>query len=762
MAHIESRKRPVAHSIGLANSIGLGGTLMAGLLAPAVHAADDADVAELSKVSVEASQKPGYKADSLSTKFTAPVKDTPQTMQIIGAGLLHDQQAATLTDALRNSPGVGTFYAGENGNSTTGDAVRMRGFDSSGSIYVDGVRDMGSVSRDTFNTEQIEVVKGAAGSDYGRTSPSGSINLMTKQAFLGSALGGTVSVGTDEQKRATLDANQAMGDNSAARLNLMVQKSGVAGRDEIENKRWGIAPSVAFGLDTDTRVYLNYQHVQQRNIPDGHVPTVGLSGYSSPDESVPEWDDAPKVDSENFYGTHDDHDDVDMDMATVIVEHNFSGDTLLRNVTRWGKTDQEYALSAFMSRSFTTASGDPATLDNLDEWEISRLVNTKDQTNTIVTNQTALVTSLYTGDVKHTLSAGLELTREKLETDGVTGAADDVNLYNPDDSADITLTRTGAGSEGKTTTKAVYLFDTVEIGESWLLSGGVRYDTYRTEFESTAVCGGRRGPDCAGAPEGTVLPSVDADTDGNLFSWKLGAMYRFSNGLNTYVNYALAQQPPGGSNMQLSNSERSADNSDYDPQESRTTEIGAKWTTADDRLLLTAAVYRTKVSNEVEQDESDGTYHQNGEKRVQGIELSAVGAITDNWDISAGFTTMKATVEEGSADAQDSSDNLTYNPEKAFTSWTSYQFSALTIGGGLRYVDGLKRGTDGSVGTPEETAGYTVVDLMAGYDISSDLGLQLNVYNLFDREYIASINKSGYRYTPGAPRSAMLALNWQF
>ncbi|WP_458031950.1 TonB-dependent receptor plug domain-containing protein, partial [Klebsiella pneumoniae] len=74
-----------------------------------------------------------------------------------------------LTDALKNVPGVGAFFAGENGNSTTGDAIYMRGADTSNSIYVDGIRDIGSVSRDTFNTEQVEVIKGPSGSDYGRS-----------------------------------------------------------------------------------------------------------------------------------------------------------------------------------------------------------------------------------------------------------------------------------------------------------------------------------------------------------------------------------------------------------------------------------------------------------------------------------------------------------------------------------------------------------------------------------------------------------------
>src|SRR3546814_13342222 len=121
-------------------------------------------------------------SSDLSPKFTQPLVDTTQTIQVIGSDLFNEQGATTLTEALRNSPGVGTFYVGENGNTTTGDAVYMRGFDTSGSIFVDGIRDLGSISRDVFNIEQIEVAKGPAGPDNGRTAPSGAINLATKHA----------------------------------------------------------------------------------------------------------------------------------------------------------------------------------------------------------------------------------------------------------------------------------------------------------------------------------------------------------------------------------------------------------------------------------------------------------------------------------------------------------------------------------------------------------------------------------------------------
>lgn len=156
-------------------------------------------------------------------------------------------------------------------------------------------------------------------------------------------------------------------------------------------------------------------------------------------------------------------------------------------------------------------------------------------------------------------------------------------------------------------------------------------------------------------------------------------------------------------------------------------------------------------------------YYQIGKKRVQGVELSAVGKITENWAVSAGFTTMNASVLSGSAVAQDGSSDLAYTPKKAFTSWTSYLLPfGLTIGGGARYNGEMLRGTDGAIGTPAYTEAYWVFDAMASYPVSKNFDLRLNVYNLFDKDYVAAINKSGYRYTPGTPRSAMITANIRF
>jgi catecholate siderophore receptor len=166
------------------------------------------------------------------------------------------------------------------------------------------------------------------------------------------------------------------------------------------------------------------------------------------------------------------------------------------------------------------------------------------------------------------------------------------------------------------------------------------------------------------------------------------------------------------------------------------------------------------VTNLVAQDPVDQQYYQIGRQRVQGVELGAIGRITPYWAVSAGYTIMDAKVARGNALAQNGSDDLPYTPKSAFTAWSTWQLPHhITIGGGARYAGEMHRGRDGALGTPAFTEAYWVFDAMATYAINRHAILQLNVYNLFDKDYVPAINKSGYRYTPGTPRSALLTLN---
>ncbi|KAF1711178.1 TonB-dependent siderophore receptor [Pseudoxanthomonas kalamensis DSM 18571] len=770
MTHIKSRKhapRSQRTQPSLATATLLTGLALTTPIVAAQEAPDGArEATTLDGVQVKGVR--GYKAERLaSPKFTQDLQDTPQTIQIITDDLFNQQGATTLTEALRNSPGVGTFYVGENGNTTTGDTVYMRGFDTSSSIFVDGVRDLGSISRDVFNIEQVEVEKGPAGTDNGRSAPTGAINMVSKQANLHDAIAASLSAGSDGQQRGTGDWNHGFAGlpGSALRINAMWQDSDAPGRDHVNGSRWGIAPSLGFGLDGDTRLFLNLLYVKQDNVPDGGVPTIGLPGWE-PQAGLENLIGHP-VDPENFYGTRSDHDDVTAQMATLRFEHDFSDALKLTNTARWGQTEQDYLLTAFMTTGGATGNVQASDPDDLSTYTVNRSLPTfKDQTNTIVTDQLNLRADFATGGVEHNLSTGLEFTREELETRGQ-GASNGsswpaASLYDPDwDVTGLTWAHTGAHSRGRTTTWSAYLFDTLKFGERFLLTAGLRLDRYDTEFQSSAVCGGRGGPACGDNPAGTVLPSVDADVSDTLFNWKLGAVYKPVESLSLYANFALSQQPPGGSSLELSASANNANNPIYDPQEADTWEIGAKWELLHN-LALNLALFQTDVTNEVISDGAGG-YYQQGEKQVKGVELSTVGQLTENWSISAGYTRMDTQIEQGPTITSDGTPNLTYTPEEAFTSWTSYHFPfGLTVGGGVRYSGEMHRGTDGAAGTPKTTKSYTVWDAVASYEVSDSLTLRLNAYNLFDKQYVAAINKSGYRYTPGTPRTFLLSADFRF
>ena len=720
---------------------------------------------QLPTIQVKGHRNP-YKIDAVqSPKFSQSLLDTPQTINVIGSEIIQQQGATTLAEALRNSPGVGTFYVGENGSTSTGDAIYMRGFDTSGSIFVDGVRDLGSISRDVFDVEQVEVTKGPDGTEYGRTAPTGAVNMVSKQPGSRDRMSASLSYGSGDRKRATADWNDAISEHAAFRLNVMGQKSGVAGRHDITNNRWGAAPSLAFGLGTPTTVYIDYLHVDHSNVPDGGVPTIGLPGYASPDPARPFLGDAPRVDPSNFYGTDADHDRVKADMFTVIVRHDFENGAALHDTLRWGRTHQDYLLTSFMGsadRLLTPEPQDPST------WTIARSNPTfKDQTNRILANQTNLTTSFATGPVEHDLSTGIELAREEIGTGG-TGALEGstwtpANLYHPDPhtATGLVIGDTGAWSRGHTNTVAAYLFDTLHFGEHWLATAGARVDHYSTDFQSVLPCGtSRRAPACGTDPVGTPVPAVDADKGGNLYGYKLGVVYKPVERGSVYANFAVSAEPPGGDNLALSASANSADNPIFDPQRARATEIGTKWDVFGDQLRVTAALYRTVVTNLVVQDPVDLQYYQIGRQRVQGIELGAIGRITRNWALSAGYTIMDAKVMRGNALTQNGSDDLPYTPKSAFTAWSTWRLPHhVTIGGGARYSGKMQRGHDGALGTPAFTESYWVFDAMASYAIDRHTMLQLNLYNLFAKNYVAAINKSGYRYTPGTPRSALLTLN---
>ncbi len=741
----------------------------------AMAAQDDASQAQLNlpgtSVTSTAEREVPYKAKrSANAKMTEDLLNTPKTVQVIKKEVLREQGANSLMEALRNTPGI-TMQLGENGNTSAGDTFMMRGFSTQNSTFVDGVRDLGAVSRDVFNLEQVEVVKGAAGSDIGRGASSGYINLVSKLPTLEDAISGTLGYGTADKSNLTADINQSMSDNSALRLNLMRRDGDVDGRDTVENSSYGVAPALAFGLETDTRLYLYSQHVRQNNIPDGGISTIGMDGFYNADARL---NAGAEVDSDNFYGSGSDYEDVEADMFTVKFEHDLNDVTTLRNTSRIGKTTTDRILTGINTLSANNSSN-PA------NWTVTRSRQLTDQENEIAANQTNLNTEFFTFGLRNTLATGVEFMRESQRTesgatanqviDGVTYVAvavPNANLYDPNAHDGMGKPyKSGVYSDGTTDTAAFYAFDTLHLDEQWSVNAGVRFEHYRTDSKGASLV----SIASTTATNDYLLTPYDLDSSDDLTSWNTGVVFKPLENGSIYLSYANSLTPPGSANFALSTSESSDSQPNLDPQETEHVELGTKWDLLDDRLNLTAAVYRTENTNQVSYDALSDSYQQDGKIRVTGVELGMVGQITNFWQVSAGIASMDTKqLDQASHNATTGvtteNSGVRWSPDLTATLWTSYTLGDFTLGGGARYVGDQDRliaeGASSSTTNMPEIPSYWVADAMAAYRINENVNLRLNVYNLFDEEYIATLNNSGARAVLGTPRSAMLTTEFDF
>jgi catecholate siderophore receptor len=698
------------------------------------------------KVSVQATEEPTPKVDRVSSpKFTQDLIDTPQTIAVVSKEVLHQQGATTLSQALRNTPGV-TFLLGENGNTATGDSIFMRGFDTQGSIFIDGIRDLGTVARDTFNTEQVEIAKGPAGPDYGRGAASGYVNMSTKVPTAQSFTGGSASYGTASNARLTGDLNHRFeGSGTALRLNVMAQEGDVDGRDFIERESWAVAPSIAFGLEGETRSYYYLLHTEQDNVPDGGVTTLGLDGFYHRDLDANPLVPLPPptavgvlpapVDRENFYGYRSDFEEISATMFTARFEHDFSDTVTLRNSTRYGRIEQFYVLTGV--NVVNIPGPNPAT------WTVNRTRQSKFQENTLMTNQTNLTIDLATGPVSHAITTGVEFINEE-------------QFSPPDAPAGYAPARNGAFARGETQTIGAYVFDTLSFAQKWEVTGGVRVDSFDTDFEGVT----------ASATTPVVLTPATLQVDDTLFSYKVGVLFKPLPNGSVYLSHAISQQPPGGANITLAGGTgNNLNRADLEATEGSNVELGTKWEFRNGALAVTGAVFESANKNELVPDPITPTvFVQLGEREVRGVEVGVVGKITENWDLSAGLAKMDTEITRGSAAQQGAVIN--WSPELTFSSWSTYRLPfGLTLGGGVRYVDTVARsvtnGPTDKLNTPNAPE-YWVVDAMLGYQVNDKVTLQLNGYNLADEEYLAQLNNGGTRYIPGTPRSALLTVNFTF
>lgn len=723
-----------------------------------------------------------------SPKSTAPIVDTPQTVTVISQETLRQQNLLTLRDALSTIPGI-TFGAGEGGGGY-GDSINLRGYSANNDLTVDGVRDSAQYSRtDPFNLQQIEVYNGANSVFNGSGSVGGTINLVSKIPFARDATTVQAAVGTDNYYRAAVDSNWRLNELIAVRINAMYHENDVPGRDVESYQRWGVAPSITIGVDSDTSLTLAYLHQD-----DDNTPIYGVPFYLSGVNDGP----LPGVDDSDYFGIVNlDEQKTKVDRLTATFRHEFSDKVSVRNLTRWQRVHQ-YSQTSAPQGVFCLANG-LQPIGNGPNATVGLPCPTgqntpgfyypagprglvRDQVNDLLHNQTDLtILSGAKGGFFNTLVIGASATQEDYSIENAQllrnpgGATPNpvlppISLANPNTvyTGPVNYVRTG-NSYGDTRNFAIYAFDTLEISPMFEINAGVRYESVRTVFRADTVT-----TPAAGA---VYTRGAEQTSDENLFSYRVGGVFHPVENVSLYAAYGNAKTPTSATvraGCGLPASPTAADPCAVAPEKARTFEIGAKAELMDKKLLLTAALFRNERTNfrTPSNDPSLPNSLQvlDGKSRVDGIALGITGNVTPEWAIFANYTYLDSEVRQSVSDYclanpdpqpistparppcnnnttirdPQAGDQLIQTPKHSGSLFTTYVFPfGLQVGYGVTYQGKFATNQRNiAQRTQFMVDDYLIHRAFVSYDFKNGLVAQLNVSNLTNEDYYTGVRNN--------------------
>ncbi|WEE79249.1 TonB-dependent siderophore receptor [Comamonas testosteroni] len=647
-----------------------------------------------------------------ATKIEAPLRDIPQTVNVVPQSLLRDQAAQSMQDALKAVPGVG-FSHGDGQR----DQVTIRGFSAIADQFVDGLRDDALYFRDLSNIEQIEVLKGPASVLYGRGSSGGLINRITKKPGVNLSEVG-LTLGRWNQRRGEFDLARAPQDSPVSyRLTGAIERAD-SYRDQQLLDRKALAASVLIKPSSDTRVLLQADYLKDSRLTD-----FGIPAYQGRPVNV-----SPGT----YYGAANAR-DVDVSRAEVAslgatLNHRISESLSLRNALRYYdySLDRDNTLVGSVNEKAMTAS---LTRGNVQRDESGFF------------NQTELTQKLELAGMKHQLLYGVEFGRQSKDLLSYSRAnVATVSLFNP---VLPTLPlridgKPAADNHSVFKVASAYLQDLVTISPQWKALTGVRYDRFQQETHE-------RQP---GKPD---LGRTDT-----AWSPRVGLVYQPSSAWSYYASWSKSFQPSGETFALAAN------NAQLAPEKTTSEEVGVKWDLPDGKASVTASLFKLERTNIKSVDPTSNTVVPLGVQRTNGLELTFAGEIAPSWQVWAGYAFLDG--EMTTSPAVDAGQPVqgkrpTLTPRQSANLWVTKALGhGFGLGGGLNYVGARFANPGNTVTLP----GYTTVDAMAYYRMGPwDVQLKLN--NLLNRRYIVAGHGSSPNLNlPGAPRSAQVVARYRF
>ncbi len=647
-----------------------------------------------------------------ATKIEAPLRDIPQTVNVVPQSVLRDQGARSMQDVMKAIPGVGLSHGdGQR------DQVTIRSFSAISDQFIDGLRDDALYFRDLSNIEQVEVVKGPASVLYGRGSSGGLINRITKKPGI-DRNEVTLQVGSWNQRRGEFDLAHTFNDkNLAIRVTGAVERAD-GYRDQQFLEREALAPSVAIKLGDDTRLLIQGEYLSDRRVTD-----FGIPAYRGRPVDV-----APGT----YFGAANarevDYSQADVSAFGFTLDHRFNSEWSFRNAFR------AYDYSLDRNNTLVGSVNEAARTASLNRSNVRRQEDG-------YFNQTELTQKVTLAGMQHQLLYGIEIGKQnKDQVFRTQNNVATVSLFSPVLPV-LPLRVTAAPStdnRGIMTVTSGYVQDLATLSEHWKALVGMRYDRFEQETRERRP--GQR----------------DVERTDSAWSPRAGLVFQPNLSQSYYVSYSKSFQP-SAEGFALA-----ANNAQIAPEETTNHEVGAKFDFLDGMASATASLFRVERTNIKTTNPATNTLVPLGVQRTQGAELSFTGDLTHGWQIWSGYAWLDA--EMVSSVAIDAGQPVqgkrpTLTPKQSANLWlTKALGQGFGAGAGLNYVGERFANPGNTVILP----GYTTVDAM-GYYRTKGFDVQLNVMNLFDRQYIVSGHGSSPNLNlPGAPRSVQLTLRYAF
>jgi catecholate siderophore receptor len=678
------------------------------------------------EITVSNDQQPTLPSVEVTGTAIHSALDTSQSVETIDNQELAEQNLSLVQDALRNVPGI-TLNSGEGGSH--GDSVNLRGLSIPDSFFLDGVRDIGQYQRDTFNSEAISVLLGPASAVFGRGSTAGVINSISKQPLLTPLAALSVSGGMGDYWRGTGDLNMPLSDTAAARVTVMDQRNQVVDRDQVVYRRYGVAPTLALGLGTPTRLTLSYFKEEENNLPDYGIPFI---------------DGAPAaVNRSNYYGlVNYDNTRTNTNIGTIRFEHDFGDDITLSDSARYGNYGFRYLVSGPFLGNDYVAPPPPGT--PYADIEVSRDQPSSAGTTSLAINRTDLTTKFDVAGFKDVLTTGLELSKEQSNVSRFLNGLDDIPptpLLNPNGFG-IPPTPLVAYSnpDGRGNDVSVYALNSIALGSHWDVDLGLRWDRFASSFSDS-------NPD--------VGPVAFSRID-TFVSPRAAVIFKPDESQSYFLSYGTSYNP-AVEYLIIAPSDQS-----LSPEKTSNLELGAKIKIFGGRAEVTGSLFDTQVKNARNSDPDDPTIQDAPfNQRVKGVEVGINGYVMEEWEVAANYTHLDDKIT-ATSDPLSLGKMAPNTPHDAANVWTTVEPTEdWTIGAGMTAVSHRYADTENTAGVP----GYVFFNAMTSYTVNAHLKLQLNLNNVTNKLYFTGVYYSGVdenHALPSAGRTLIGLASYRF